>query len=59
VYNVANDTCFTCNSTSTGLDKKETSYPGTPTVGLQLKQVPFATIYTQPPDDGPHMGPKH
>jgi hypothetical protein len=32
---------------------------GAPTVDLVLKQVPFATLYTRPPDDGLQMGPKH
>jgi hypothetical protein len=26
---------------------------------VKVKQVPFATLYTQPPDDGLQMGPKH
>jgi hypothetical protein len=33
--------------------------PGPPTVDLEVIQVPFATLYTQPPDDGLQMGPKH
>jgi hypothetical protein len=46
VYYVANGTCFPCNSPSAALDKKFPSYPGPPTVNLQVKQVPFATLYT-------------
>jgi hypothetical protein len=26
---------------------------------VEVKQVPFATLYTWPPDDGLQMGPKH
>jgi hypothetical protein len=33
--------------------------PGHLTFDLEVKQVPFATLYTLPPDDGPQMGPKH
>jgi hypothetical protein len=29
------------------------------TVAIKVKQVPFATLYTRPPDDGLQMGPKH
>jgi hypothetical protein len=25
----------------------------------KVRQVPFATIYTRPPEDGLQMGPKH
>jgi hypothetical protein len=32
--------------------------PGLSTVGLKVKQVPFATAYTWPPDDRLQMGPK-
>jgi hypothetical protein len=28
-------------------------------VDLEVKQVPFATLYTRPPDDGLQMGLKH
>jgi hypothetical protein len=31
---------------------------GPPTVDLEAKQVPFTTLYTQPPDDGLQMAPK-
>jgi hypothetical protein len=30
-----------------------------PTVAVTVKQVPFATLYTRPSDDGLQMGPKH
>jgi hypothetical protein len=44
-----------------GLDKKEpvSSYPGLPTVNLQVQQITFTTLYTQPPDDGLQMSLKH
>jgi hypothetical protein len=32
---------------------------GPPTVELEVKQVPFGTLNTRPPDDGLQMGPKH
>jgi hypothetical protein len=48
VNNVANGTCFTVKAT----------VGGTPTVALTVKQVPFATLHTQPPDDGLQMCPK-
>jgi hypothetical protein len=32
---------------------------GPSTVDLEVKQVQFATLYTQPPDDGLQMGRKH
>jgi hypothetical protein len=35
------------------------SYPNSATVDLEVKQVPFATLYTRSPDDGLQMGPKH
>jgi hypothetical protein len=33
--------------------------PGLTTVNLEVKQVPFATLYNRPPDDGLQMGLKH
>jgi hypothetical protein len=33
--------------------------PGSLTVYLAVKLVPFVTSFTMPPDDGLHMGPKH
>jgi hypothetical protein len=35
------------------------SYPGPPTVDSVVKQVPFAILYTWPPDDGLQMSPKN
>jgi hypothetical protein len=35
------------------------SAAGLPTVALKVKQVPFATLYTRPPDDGLQMDLKH
>jgi hypothetical protein len=35
------------------------SHPGPPKVNLEVKQVPFATLYTPPPDDGLQIDPKH
>jgi hypothetical protein len=35
------------------------SHPGAQTVDLEVKQVPFATLHTRPPDDRLQMGPKH
>jgi hypothetical protein len=32
---------------------------GPPTVDLQVKEVPFVSLYTRPPDDGLQMGPKN
>jgi hypothetical protein len=49
VYNVANGTCIISKST----------IDGPPTIDLEVMQVPFATLYTSPPDDGLQMGPKH
>jgi hypothetical protein len=46
---VANGTCFTFKAT-VGVS---------PTVALKVKQVPFATLHTSPPEDGLQMGPKH
>jgi hypothetical protein len=50
---VVNGICFTSKYLSVGLD------PGPATVDLEVKQVPFATLYIRPPDDGPQMGLKH
>jgi hypothetical protein len=55
VYIVANGNYFASKSTVGGLG----SYTGFPTVDLEVKQVPFATLYSLPPDDGLQMGPKH
>jgi hypothetical protein len=60
VYSVVNGTCFTPKLTVGGptvnLGVKQVSGP---TVHLEVKQVTFATLCTQPPDDGLQMGPKH
>jgi hypothetical protein len=44
---------FLLSGLSAGLD------PGLLTVDLAVKQAPFATLYTRPPDDVPQMGLKH
>jgi hypothetical protein len=36
-----------------------TFFPSELTVDSEEKQVAFATLYTQPPDDELKMGPKH
>jgi hypothetical protein len=55
MYNAANGTCFTAKSTVSGPGQ---ACPDLPTVDLEVKEVPFATLYTRPPDDGLEMGPK-
>jgi hypothetical protein len=55
VYNVANGNDFTYNTTVGGRG----SYSVFLTGDLEVKQVPFATFYTLPLDDGLYMGPKH
>jgi hypothetical protein len=48
VHNVANGTCFALKLT----------VGGRPTVNLEVRQVPFATLYTLTPDDRLQIGPK-
>jgi hypothetical protein len=55
VYNVADGNDLTSKSAVGGLG----SYSGSPTVDLEVKQIPFATLYTLSRDDGLQMGPKH
>jgi hypothetical protein len=47
------------NRTNTVLSQKSVGRLGPPTVGLNVKQVPFATLYTLLPDGGLQMGSKH
>jgi hypothetical protein len=53
VYNVVNGACFTFEVTV------GRPHPGPPTVALKVKKVPFATLYTWPPDDGLQTCLKH
>jgi hypothetical protein len=48
-----------CSHGTTRLQWKLYFHPGPPIVDLEENEVPFATLYTRPPEDGLQMGPKH